>query len=416
MNRKISLVAMATVALVAVGVLGCKPAAAPEPKEKVEFSMHIMSQCPFGAQVQKGIAPVLKTLGNTVDFKMEFIGDEPQPGNLTSMHGANEVNGNKYQICAKKYAPANYMDVVVCMANDMRNIPQNFEKCATEAKVDPAPIKACAEGQEGTDLLSASFKVSKEKGARGSPTMFLNGEKYQGGRTETDFMRSICNAFKVEKPAACANIPEPKKIAVTVLSDKRCTKCFPDRILGQLKNMFPGLEPKTLDYADAEGKALYDSLKDQGVKLLPAFLFEAAVVEDAGFNQIKRFIVDAGQYKLLQVGAKFDPTAEICDNQADDDGDGKIDCEDDGCAGQAECRPEVVKQLDVFVMSQCPFGVKALNALPEIIDAFKEDGITLNINFIADEMPDGTFKALHGQPEVDENIRELCAIDRKSVV
>ncbi|HNU67566.1 MAG TPA: hypothetical protein PKG82_00280, partial [Myxococcota bacterium] len=191
MNRKISLVAMATVALVAVGVLGCKPAAAPEPKEKVEFSMHIMSQCPFGAQVQKGIAPVLKTLGNTVDFKMEFIGDEPQPGNLTSMHGANEVNGNKYQICAKKYAPANYMDVVVCMANDMRNIPQNFEKCATEAKVDPAPIKACAEGQEGTDLLSASFKVSKEKGARGSPTMFMNGEKYQGGRTENDFMRSI---------------------------------------------------------------------------------------------------------------------------------------------------------------------------------------------------------------------------------
>ena len=50
-------------------------------------------------------------------------------------------------------------------------------------------------------------------------------------------------------------------------------------------------------------------------------------------------------------------------------------------------------------MSQCPFGVKALNALPEIIDAFKEDGITLNINFIADEMPDGTFKALYVQGE-----------------
>lgn len=410
MSRKISLVAVATLVLVAAGILGCKPAAAPEPKEKVQFTMHVMSQCPFGAQVQKGIAPVLKTLGPAIDFKMEFIGDEPQPGNLTSMHGANEVAGNKYQLCAVKHAPASAMDLVVCMANDMRNIPQNFEKCAKEVNVDPAPIKACAEGEEGTALLSASYKASKEKGARGSPTMFLNGEKYQGGRTEADFLRAICNGFKTDKPEACANIPEPKKIAVTVLSDKRCTKCFPDRILGQLKNMFPGLQPKTLDYSDAEGKALYDSLKDQGVKLLPAFLFEAAVAEDPGFNQIKRFIVDAGQYKLLQVGAKFDPTAEICDNKVDDDGDTKIDCEDDDCKNGIECREEVAKQLDVFVMSQCPFGVKALNALPEVIEAFKEDGITLNINFIADLLPNGSFKALHGQPEVDENIRELCAI------
>jgi len=382
-----------------------------EPLEKVQFSMHIMSQCPFGAQVQKGIAPVLKTLGKAVDFKMYYIGDEPEPGNLTSMHGADEVMGDKLQLCAMEYAPANYMDVVVCMANDMRNIPQNFEKCATEAGIDPAPIKACAEGQEGADLLSASFKASKEVGARGSPTMFLNGEKYQGGRTETDFMRSICNAFKAEKPSVCANIPEPKKVAVTVLSDRRCTKCFPDRILGQLKNMFPGLEPKTLDYSDPEGRALYDSLKDQGVKLLPAFLFDPVVVDDAGFSQIKRFVVDAGQYKLLQVGAKFDPTAEICDNGVDDDGDGRVDCRDSDCEGSSECRSEIARRLDLFVMSQCPFGVKALNALPEFIDAFKYDGISVNINYIADEMPDGSFKALHGQPEVDENIRQLCAIN-----
>ena len=39
-----------------------------------------------------------------------------------------------------------------------------------------------------------------------------------------------------------------------------------------------------------------------------------------GFQQVQRFVVDAGEYKLLQIGAKFDPTAEICDNKADDDG------------------------------------------------------------------------------------------------
>jgi hypothetical protein len=47
----------------------------------------------------------------------------------------------------------------------------------------------------------------------------------------------------------------------------------------------------------------------------------------------------------------------------------------------------------------------------EVLEAFKNDGITFQIHFIADEQPDGSFKALHGQPEVDENIRQLCAME-----
>lgn len=416
---------MLVAAFAILAIAGCKEKAATEggstaevkapaqAAEKVEFAMHIMSQCPFGAQVQKGFAPALEKLGAAVDFKMEFIGDEPTPGNLTSMHGANEVAGNKYEICAIKHAPADYMKMVVCMANDMRNIPKNVDQCATEAKFAPeltAKIKACAEGDEGTQLLSASYKLSKDKGARGSPTMFLNGKKYQGGRTDMDFLRAICGEYKTAKPAACQGLPEPKKVPVVVLSDKRCANCFPDRILRQLENMFPGLESKSLDYMDAEGKAMYDSLKDKGIKMLPAFLFDPIVAEDPGYEQVKRFMSDAGQYKLLQIGAKFDPTAEICDNKLDDDGNSKIDCEDPGCAGQMVCREAIDKNLKVFVMSQCPFGVKALNAMEEVLTAFKDDGITFEVHYIASENPDGTFKSLHGQPEVDENIRELCAI------
>ncbi len=414
---KIRTLLVAMVAVVAI--VGCKGQAGTdagkagaEPKEKVEFVMHVMSQCPFGVQVENGFAPVLAKLGKAVDFKIQFIGDEPTPGQLTSMHGEKEVQGNLHQICTMKYAPDTYMNVILCMNKNMREIPGNFDACAAEAKVDVAKIKACATGDEGKALLSASYKVSKEKGARGSPTMFLAGAKYEGGRTENDFIRAICGKFQTEKPEVCKNIPEPKKIPLTVLTDARCKDCFPDRILGQLKNMFPGLEPKTLDYGTPEGKALYASLKDKNVKMLPAFLFAPVVAEDPGFQQVQRFIADAGDYKLLQIGAKFDPTAEICDNKADDDGNGKIDCDDDTCKGKVVCREAKPKQLDVFVMSQCPFGVKALNAMKEVLDAFKDDGITFNVNFIADALPDGTFKALHGQPEVDENIRELCAITK----
>lgn len=406
-------------AIVVVGLAACKEqakkeggAAAGEPKEKVTLAFHVMSQCPFGVQVENGIKPVLEKLGKAVDFQLYFIGDEPQPGQLTSMHGDNEVKGNIVQLCSKKYAPDQYMNVIACMNKNARDIPNNFDACATETKVDAAKIKACAAGDEGKKLLSDSYKVSKEKQARGSPTIFLNGEKYQGGRQENDFLRAICGAFKTEKPEPCKNIPEPKKIDLTVLSDARCKDCFPDRIVGQLKNMFPGLQPKTVDFGTPEGKKLYDEVKDKGAKLLPAFLFAPNVSEDPGFAQVQRFVTDAGQYKLLQIGAKFDPTAEICDNNQDDDGNGKADCDDPGCAGKMVCRPAKTGLLEVFVMSQCPFGLKAENAMKEVLDAFGKDPkkIDFKVHFIADVKPDGSFNSLHGQGEVDENIRQLCAM------
>ncbi len=400
---------MLMLAVAALAVVGCKekPKTAPEPKEKVEVVFHVMSQCPFGVQVEKGIKPVLDQLGKAVDFKLHFIGDE-KDGALTSMHGENEVKGNLLQICAMKHAPDAYMNVIECMNKNMKEIPNNFDACATEVKVDGAKIKACADGDEGKKLLTESYKFSKEKGARGSPTIFVAGEKYSGQRKPDDFLRAICGKFK-DKPEPCKNIPEPKKIAMTVLSDARCKDCMPDRILNQLKNMFPGLQPKTVDYGTPEGKQLYDSLKTaDGKVLLPAFLMEPAVEQDPGFDQVKRFVKDAGQYKLLQIGAKFDPTAEICDNTTDDDGNGKVDCDDESCKEKMICRPEIKNQLEVFVMSQCPFGIKALNAMKEVLAAF-DNKINFKVNFIGDEK-DGKLTSMHGQGEVDENIRELCAI------
>ena len=48
-------------------------------------------------------------------------------------------------------------------------------------------------------------------------------------------MRAICNAYEGERPAACAEIPTPKKVDVTVISDKRCgEECGTDDIVGKL--------------------------------------------------------------------------------------------------------------------------------------------------------------------------------------
>lgn len=63
-------------------------------------------------------------------------------------------------------------------------------------------------------------------------------------------------------------------------------------------------------------------------------------------------------------------------------------------------------EVKLFVMSQCPFGTIAEAAIKPVLDLIDFD---FTLYFIATAMPDGSFQSLHGQPEVDGDIRQLCA-------
>ena len=200
--------------------------------------------------------------------------------------------------------------------------------------------------------------------------------------------------------------PTGGAVSAIIVNDARCEECDVTGLIGQLQSMIPGLEVTELDYNDEEGKALYDEL---GLEMLPALLLNQAVKNEPAFVQMERFVSPAGDYLSLAIGAMHDPSKEICNNEIDDTGNDLIDCEDPDCENQLICREEVPEKLDLFVMSQCPFGTKAFDAMEPILELFPD--IDFNVWMIATEGENGTFNSLHGQPEVDENIRELCAIE-----
>jgi predicted DsbA family dithiol-disulfide isomerase len=371
-------------------------------KAKVEF--YVMSQCPFGLQVEQGIAPVMEKMGGDVELTIDFIGNEVN-GKLTAMHGETEVKGNMVQLCAIKHAPVKSLQFINCMNENMKAIPGNWEACAQRLGLDLPKMKACYEGPEGTDLLKASYAKAQARQARGSPTIYIGNKSYQGPRSELAFSRAICDAFPKDKPALCASLPPPVKVPITIVTDKRCPECRAELWKGRLEGMFPGSEFTVKEYTEPEGKKFYTDL---GLSLLPAILFGTEVEKTDNYERVKRFLQPKGAYLEFRAGAKFDPTKEICDNKIDDTGNGKVDCDDPDCKEALVCRKEMPKRLDVFVMSMCPFGVKALNAMEEVLKNF-EGELDFHANYIATAEGDG-FRALHGQPEVDENIRQLCAI------
>jgi glutaredoxin len=396
--------------LLAVPLAGQAKDAAKAKAEPAKLEMFVMSQCPYGVQVENAIAPVKKQLGDTLDVSINFIGSGDK-SNLSSMHGAAEVKGDLLQLCVNKLAPAKTLDFISCQNKNPRAIDSNWKDCAKEVGVDEAKLTACADGDEGKTILAASFEEARKRGATGSPTIFLNGQPYQGGRKPNDFLRATCATFGDTKPEPCKNLPEPPVVNAIFFSDARCPKC-PDLkgVEPRIKQELGGLKAKFVDYMSDEGKKLYADLQkaQPTFKYLPTILLDKAVEKDQdGYAALKQYLHPLGDWIEVSLGGKFDPTAEICDNKVDDNGDGKIDCDDEQCKQSMSCRTARPKTLELFVMSQCPYGAKALIATNDLADHFGKD-LNLEVHFIGNGT-ESSLQSMHGPGEVDEDVRELCA-------
>ena len=411
--------AFAAVAL--IGLLGaCAttkpcPCACPRANAKAvggsraAVQLYSMSQCPHGIQATRGLTGALRALGDRVDLRLDYIVDEPKDGAFKALHGPAEVAGNIVQLCVlSRHPTAKALAFIGCQSRSPRDIPYNWKSCARDEGIELAPVETCLNGPEGKKLLRASMKRAQAAKATGSPTILIAGKPYEGGRDANDFLRAICPTLGKDAPVACRQLPQPVAVTVVVLSDKRCkeescdTKEYEE---GLQARYLPKLTVKRLDFASAEGRALFDKTK---LKKLPALLFGDEVEKAEKYPFLARFMMPAGGYRQLMVPAKWDPKAEICDNKVDDTGNGKVDCDDPTCAGKILCRKEQKRTVAAFVMSQCPFGAQALLAMKEVLANFKGK-VTFDVHYIASRAKNGKFESLHGAPEVAENIRQLCA-------
>lgn len=364
----------------------------------VPVELYVMSQCPYGVQAEDAFKDVVAKFGSDIDFKVEYIGDKGPDGKPTSMHGAPEVKGNLVQICAMKYS-AKWFDMVLCQNKNWRQVDTNWEACAKEQGMPVAEIGECATGKEGEDLLLASYDRATKLGISGSPTIRIGHVEYQGSRRTGDLMRAICNAATGEKPAACGDIPEAPKVNVTILTDTRCEECDSKALEAQLKSRIAAPVITVLDYAEPAGKKLYGEVKP--VKL-PALIFDKSLDADKEtLAMVERGLKDKNDHRVLELGEW---------NPACNDTDG---CALDECKDTMICRQEIPKRLDLFIMSQCPFGVKATDAMREVLDNFKkhDEKIDFAIHYIGSGTAAEGFNSMHGQSEIDEDIRHVCAIE-----
>lgn len=176
--------------------------------DKPVVELFVMSHCPFGTQIEKGILPVATLLGDKIDFEIKFVD--------YAMHGETEVLEQLNQYCIQTEQNPKYLDYLQCFLEE-----GDSDACLTQAKVDKNKLKTCTEKADKQFAIKAnledqskwlngrfpqfnSHKAENDQyGVQGSPTLVVNGKQASSGRDPASLLATICNAFN-EAPEECA--------------------------------------------------------------------------------------------------------------------------------------------------------------------------------------------------------------------
>jgi hypothetical protein len=177
--------------------------------DKPEVELFIMSYCPYGTQIEKGILPVISTLGNKVNFTLRFVS--------YAMHEKKEIDENTRQYCIQKNEPAKLQAYLTCF---LKKGEGTESSCLQTAGINASRITSCMSAADTQFKLTANYNdkskwnngqfppydVDKELntkyGVQGSPTLVVNGSDVSAGRDSASLLKVICNGFN-NAPDAC---------------------------------------------------------------------------------------------------------------------------------------------------------------------------------------------------------------------
>jgi len=175
--------------------------------DKPKVELFVMSYCPYGTQIEKGIIPTVEALGNKIDFSLKFVN--------YAMHGKNEIDENARQYCIQKEQSDKLMPYMKCFLKD-----SNSASCLTSVGINKAKLDSCVSASDKQFKLTDNFnnkqtwlgsyppfdidKADNQKyGVEGSPTLVINGTVVDSGRDSAGLLKTICAAFN-DQPEACS--------------------------------------------------------------------------------------------------------------------------------------------------------------------------------------------------------------------
>lgn len=345
--------------------------------------------CPFCAKAHKTIKTLEEEYGSSLKVIHKNFPIKSLHPTSPKAHEAAE--------CAKDQNKFTEYRDWLFLNQDQHEI-NDLKKAASDLGLDLEQFNLCLDSGEKTSIVTNDLNEAIAKGLTGTPSFYVDGKLLKGAQPISAFRSAIDKALNSNGTV------NEEPVDIILFTDSRCTDC--DDLTyakSALEQQITDGKYTFVDYNTEEGKALYEKYN---LSYLPALLFSKGFENTEIYAKVESSLMDVGDYYYVPIQA-HDPTAEICDNEIDDTGNGLIDCDDLTCADTLSCREEIENNVKLYIMSDCPYGKKAVEALKPINNLF-QDQLTYEIHYIATENPDGTVRSLHGQSEVDEDVIQLC--------
>jgi len=175
--------------------------------DKPKVELFVMSYCPYGTQIEKGILPVIEALGDKIDYSLKFVD--------YAMHGEEELQENLRQYCIQKEQSDK-------LNNYLKYFLENSDSAnaLVKAGVDKGKLDACVSATDKEFKVTEKFndkstwsngqyptfdvdkQANEAYGVGGSPTLIVNGAQLSSERDSASLLTTVCSAFN-SQPEEC---------------------------------------------------------------------------------------------------------------------------------------------------------------------------------------------------------------------
>jgi 2-hydroxychromene-2-carboxylate isomerase len=393
-------------------------------REHAAVTVFISAKCPHAADTLRALLQIKKEMGDALALHIGYVGAVDADGKVDRSIGEDEIQAAASQICAGMSASEeSWLAFLNCLyeGEAWRSLPGGYRTCTEKSGIDSTAVEACIKSGEGEAMLAKAYAATYQSRINASPTVVVDRSLYGGERTAEAFRQYLCYTAgqKETRPSVCDTVPPPPKITATMLYDSRCTsalKCDVEGEIAVLEKLIPGFALDRVNFSTDKGKELYKRIVASAPNstLLPVILIDSAInAQETLKSLLGEYLIPFENGYMFALGGGFDPMAELCDNKIDDNGDGAVDCADAACAKTRGCRTEQKGRLDLFIMSRCPYAVDLMPHVNRLIEHFDKDrkALDFHLQFIGELDESGLPASMHGQEEVDEDLRMVCVED-----
>jgi hypothetical protein len=175
--------------------------------DKPKVDLFIMSHCPFGTQIEKGILPVLDILGSKIDFELKFCD--------YAMHDKKELDEQLNQYCIQKNEPDKLISYLYCFLQEGKT-----EECLIEIGINKTKLNSCISETDKNYKVTEQYNDKStwrsgrypvfnvyqtdntKYGITGSPALVVNEKKISSNRDSASLLKTICAGFN-DQPEEC---------------------------------------------------------------------------------------------------------------------------------------------------------------------------------------------------------------------